>query len=461
MVFSSIPFLFYFLPFLLILYFLVPKRLRLVRNGVLLAASLLFYAWGEGVFVGLLLGLTVINHVIGSVLARRKTKALLTLGIIVNLTGLAWYKYAGFAADIFGLSAWQGPELLLGISFFTFQAISFLVDIYRSKSDPPSNWFNSALYICAFPQLIAGPIVRYHTIAEQIEQRDESVDSFVEGIRYFVIGLSQKVLLANTLGQTSDLVFAQQADSLSLAAAWLGAICFSLQLYFDFAGYSNMAIGLGRFFGFKFPKNFDFPYISASVQEFWRRWHITLSQWFRDYLYIPLGGNRKGRLRTYANLWIVFLLCGLWHGAAWTFVIWGAWHGLFLVIERLGLERVLKAVPKPLGILYTLMAVMLGFVIFRAENMGHAMSYFGAMVGLNDAEGSAGLDFFIGDGGWGVLLIAVLCATPIFQTVLAGGTRMNANLATLLGYAGLMALFGLCVIMLSGSAYNPFLYFRF
>lgn len=461
MVFSSIPFLFYFLPFLLLTYFLVPKRARGARNTVLLAASLIFYAWGEGVYVLILLGMTLINHILGRQVQKHRHKGLLALGIVLNLLPLGWYKYAGFVADTAGLEGWQGPQLLLGISFFTFQAISYLVDLHREKSIAPSGWTSTALYICAFPQLIAGPIVRYHTISAQIEDREETVDGFAEGIRFFILGLGQKVLLANTLGQTADLVFQQAPNDLSAAIAWLGLICFTLQIYFDFAGYSNMAIGLGRFFGFTYPKNFDFPYISRSVQEFWRRWHITLSTWFRDYLYIPLGGSRGGPLSTWRNLWIVFLLCGLWHGAAWTFILWGAWHGLFLVLERVLPGRGLAALPPPLRIVYTLLVVMLGWVLFRSDNLSQAVEYYAALAGLNEAPVLTSPEFFIGAGGLGVLALAVLCATPLPKIVLATFTGTDEKVARMAGYAGLLVILALCCVMLAGSAYNPFLYFRF
>lgn len=461
MVFSSIPFLFYFLPALLFLYFAVLKTLPAARNIVLLAISLIFYTWGEGVFVLILLGLTVINHILGVMLARAENKALLAFGIIINLIPLVWYKYAGFIVQNIGVSDWQGVPLLLGISFFTFQAISYLVDLYRHRTGGPKSWVNTALYIAAFPQLIAGPIVRYHTIADQLENRKETLDDFVIGLRYFIIGLGQKVLFANMLGKTADLVFVQSASDLSPLVAWTGIICFTLQIYFDFAGYSNMAIGLGRMFGFHYPQNFNFPYIAQSVREFWTRWHITLSNWFRDYVYIPLGGNKHGLARTLVNLWIVFLLCGFWHGAAWTFIAWGAWQGVFLTLERLLPGRGVKALPAFVTIPYTLLAVMLGWVLFNASTIGHAVSYYGALFGMNSDPQFTDTAFFISAGGWVVMGLAIICATPLPKWVLGKVTAVNSDLAHMLGYGALLTMFAVCAAFVAGSSYNPFIYFRF
>ena len=458
MIFASVPFLFYFLPVLLAVYFCVPQRLRQWRNVILLIFSLIFYAWGEGFFVFMLLAMTGINHVLGRFIARHHNGWLLGIGIVLNLAPLFWYKYAGFAAQTFGAD-WQGPALLLGISFFTFQAVSYLVDIWRERTAPAPSWLNTALYICAFPQLIAGPIVRYHLIADQIENRRETVDGFVCGIRLFILGLAQKVLLANTLGETADIAFGEPVQNLSVLLAWVGAVCFSLQIYFDFAGYSNMAIGMGRFFGFDYPRNFEFPYIAGSVREFWRRWHITLSNWFRDYLYIPLGGNRRGAVRTYANLVIVFVLCGLWHGAAWTFVLWGLWHGVFLVIERAGLGSVLDRLPRLARSLYLVPVVTLGFVLFRAESLPHALGYFAALFGGNGDPVLTHPAYLIGSGGMAVMALGFLCATPVFKVLTQ---RLSGSPAAVMaGHAGLFALLLASIVMLAGDTYNPFLYFRF
>ena len=357
MVFSSIAFLFYFLPLFLLAYFALP-----FRNAVFLVFSLIFYTLGEGPHLFLLLACVAYNHrfaiLIENESARRGpgAKRWISVAIAVNLGVLGLFKYGGFlmaqlapAIHLFGVHQLPPWPLALpfGISFFTFHALSYLIDVYRRDVKAERNLLALALYITMFPQLIAGPIVRFKTIVGELHGRRETMDGVAEGIRIFVIGLAQKTLIANTLALPADRIFALPTDMVTAPVAWIGAIAYSLQLYFDFCGYSLMAIGLARALGLHFPRNFDYPYVSKSITEFWRRWHITLSQWFRDYVYIPLGGNREGALKTYRNLIIVFFLCGLWHGAAWTFVIWGLWHGLFLVIERMGLGRVLARRPEP------------------------------------------------------------------------------------------------------------------
>ncbi len=386
MVFSSTAFLYFFLPLTLLLYFGLPMR---CRNGVLLLASLLFYAWGELGYVVLMLASITINWAVGLHIATaqrqgRNAKGVLTLGLVLNLLPLLIFKYANFAADGFshllqlgGLSPIElAPvHLPIGISFFTFQAISYIVDVYRQHAAVQPRLDRLALYIALFPQLIAGPIVRYRTIAAQINQRATRLDDIASGTLLFIIGLGKKVLIANSMGAVADQAFALPMQDVGTGLAWLGILAYTLQIYFDFSGYSDMAIGLGRIFGFRFLENFNYPYIARSVQDFWRRWHISLSTWFRDYLYIPLGGNRAGIGRTYFNLLLVFLLCGLWHGASWTFVLWGLYHGTFLVIERLGLGRILSKLPALLGWAYTLLVVMIGWVFFRADDLPHALTY--------------------------------------------------------------------------------------
>ena len=326
-------------------------RFRVARNIVLLAASLLFYTWGEGDYVIILLVSITVNHFLARALSTPNTRLLL-VGVAINLLILGWYKYAGFLSSLAGFSQWNVPSLPLGISFFTFQAISYLIDVNRQQAKPGDSLITSALYISSFPQLIAGPIVRYKEVFEQIMERRESLSQFALGVNFFVIGMAQKVLIANLMGETADAAFNSPATDLNIAGAWLGIIAYSLQIFFDFAGYSNMALGLGHMLGFKFPPNFNTPYSAQSITQFWRRWHMTLSAWFRDYLYIPLGGNRFGSMRTIVHLWIVFVLCGFWHGAAWTFVFWGAWHGFFLSIERLWLSDVLEKLWQPFRHIY-------------------------------------------------------------------------------------------------------------
>src|SRR5438067_3043916 len=363
MVFASPLFLFLFLPLTLAAYFALPRGWR---NGVLVCASIVFYAWGEARYLALVLGSVAFNWSAGIAIDRARDAALrkrrLVCAIAVNLAALAMFKYANFAvanvntiAPIFALAPIELDTipLPLGISFFTFHAISYVVDVYKRNADAQRSIPTFALYILLFPQLIAGPIIRFRDIAAQLAAHDVRLADFAYGVRRFIFGLGKKVLIANTLGATADRIFDLPATELTMPLAWLGLICYTLQIYFDFSGYSDMAIGLMRMFGFRILENFNYPYISRSVREFWRRWHISLSNWFRDYLYIPLGGNQRGARRGYANLVIVFLLCGLWHGASWPFVVWGTWHGLFLVAERAGFDAWLARIG-PLRHVYAL-----------------------------------------------------------------------------------------------------------
>ena len=466
MVFSSVPFLFYFLPSLLALYVAIPRARRAWRNGLLLAASLLFYAWGEGVYVLLMLISITANHYIAKSIGGctgRSKAARLALGVAFNLAMLGWFKYAGFIANLIGIDGGPDPHLPIGISFFTFQATSYLIDVYRRDAQPAEELRESALYIASFPQLIAGPIVRYKEIAEQLRERTETAAKFIDGARTFTLGLAQKVLIADIAAGPADQIFSLSPADLSPLAAWAGAIAYSVQIFFDFAGYSNMAIGLGLMFGFTFPRNFNYPYIAQSVTEFWRRWHMTLSSWFRDYLYIPLGGNRSGRTRTIINLWIVFVLCGLWHGAAWTFIAWGAYHGALLTAERLGLGGLLKRTWRPLRHGYLVLAIILGWVVFRAPDLAHALAYYGRMFNVYDwlsGEGLPAAQFVSGN------LPVFLAASAIFATPLA--ERLAQKAAARLGehefavrWLGLFALLFLAITFVAGGAYSPFIYFQF
>ncbi len=471
MVFSSVPFLFYFLPALIALYFASPWK-----NPVLLAMSILFYAWGEGAYVAIILASIAGNHTIAGAIARsdgRTRSRWLAAGIAANLALLGSFKYSGFVtanvAGAFGVpdALWiVEPHLPLGISFFSFQAMSYLIDIYRRDAAPAPTIFTTALYIALFPQLIAGPIIRYKTIAGQLISRRHGARKFAAGVQLFIIGLGQKVLIANVAAGPADRIFALDASELATLVAWIGAGAYAIQIFFDFAGYSNMAIGLGLMFGFRFPRNFNYPYTAQSVTEFWRRWHITLSQWFRDYVYIPLGGNREGAARTYVNLVIVFLLCGFWHGAAWTFIAWGVWHGVFLVIERAGLGRLLVRSWRPVRHIYLLLAVLLGWVLFRADSLSHAGAYYAAMFGAG-ASDSVMSDprLFLADGVRNVLLLGALLATPLVEKLLLWTRR---SLPPLLraqtvnaAWAGLFVMLFACAGFIAGGSYNPFIYFRF
>ncbi len=471
MVFASPIFLFLFLPLTLAAYFVVP---RAARNGVLLVASLAFYAWGEAPYLALVLGSVAFNYAIGAAIGRSADpvtrKRWLATGIAGNLAVLGIFKYANFAvANVNALApvlaitplAVAAIPLPLGISFFTFHAISYVVDVYKGNASAERNLPRFALYILLFPQLIAGPIIRWRDIASQLPARQERMADFAYGARRFVLGLGKKVLIANTLGQTADRVFALPVAELTTPLAWLGLACYTLQIYFDFSGYSDMAIGLMRMFGFRILENFNYPYISRSIREFWRRWHISLSNWFRDYLYIPLGGNRKGERRAYANLVLVFLLCGLWHGASWPFVLWGVWHGVFLVIERAGLDTALRRAG-PLAHAYALAAVMGGWVLFRCETLAQATGYYAALLG-----GAAGdparhplpeyLDPFVAF----TLVVGIVFSTPLARA--AGRWRDRHAGAAVLGLdvAWLAIVFVLSTSFLAAGTYNPFIYFRF
>ena len=470
MVFSSVPFIFYYLPLLLALYYIVPARFRVARNLVLLIASLLFYAWGEGKYIIVMLISIGLNHYFGRRLSVSNTRTNLAVGISLNLFILGFYKYAGFISGLFGATDWNTPQLPLGISFFTFQAISYLIDVSRKEAPATQSLADTALYICSFPQLIAGPIVRYKDVALQLVQRRESVEQFSLGVKIFIIGLAQKVLIANTVGEVADTVFNAPIDTLSTAEAWYGLTAYSLQIFFDFAGYSNMAIGLGHMLGFTFPKNFNTPYSALSVTEFWRRWHMTLSSWFRDYLYIPLGGNRVSSGRAIANLWIVFVLCGFWHGANWTFVLWGVWHGVFLSIERLGLNALLANTPRLFRNAYLLLAIFLGWVLFRADTVEHAINYYQVLLNIGSSNGTGNL-VIIHSELVAFMAFALLCSTQHAQKVayklfngfeITTATEQARNPA--LECAAIIVIFSLFLLsiaMIAGGSYNPFIYFRF
>ncbi len=465
MVFSSIIFLFYFLPLFLALYFLMP-----FKNTMLLVASLLFYAWGELGYVFLMLISIAANYLFGiglSQLTHKKVrKWLLAIGVMVNLSLLAYYKYFNFAMAIFGVDLEEAVHLPLGISFFTFQAISYLVDVFRGDAKVEKNPLNLGLYIAMFPQLIAGPIVRFKTVAEQIHNRVFDLTAVNKGIRIFILGLGQKVLIANTVALPADHIFALSANELTTSLAWLGSLCYTFQIYFDFAAYSNMAIGLGLMMGFTFPQNFSHPYIAQSITEFWRRWHMSLSSWFRDYLYIPLGGNRVSPIRTYINLMVVFLLCGLWHGAAWTFIVWGLYHGLFLVIERLKLADLLMMIWRPLRHAYLLIVVIFGWVIFRAESFDHLVYFIETMFGFSEATSYQ--PFEIRRSVIVALIIATVLSMPVFNSLTnkiknwqLSGLEFKARIFSVgLELFYLMVLFYSMLLIASGS-YNPFIYFRF
>lgn len=478
MVFSSVEFLFMLFPGTLALYFLLsrlPDKIKGVRdpllNALLICASLLFYAWGEPVLLILLLTSVAANWLFGLGIAHGKgRKLLLAAAVVLNIGLLGVFKYAGFATDILnsvtGLSL-PVPQIALpiGISFYTFQALSYVIDVYREPKLVQKNGFRLLLYICFFPQLIAGPIVRYGDIAAQLKSRTLTLDGAMIGFRRLFIGLGKKILIADELAVLANVCFAHNAENLPMAGAWLGAIAYLLQIYFDFSGYSDMAIGMGHIFGFQFPENFNYPYASLGIKDFWRRWHITLSTWFREYLYIPLGGNRKGKGRMLINQLIVFFCTGLWHGANMTFVVWGLYNGLFLVLESndiLPVRRVKSTIGKLLVRVYTLLTVTIGFVIFRADNLTVAVRYLGRM--------------FSFDGGWWGEVLP--CLTPYFFTILGlaviGAAPLTPTLKRLcdtrprvdsvaqrLSLAWALIMLALCAMSLAAGTYSAFIYFQF
>ena len=475
MAFSTPTFLFLFLPVVLALHALAGRR---ARNVVLLAASLLFYAWGEREVVLVMVASIAANWVLARALARSqdqgRRKLLLALAVAVDLGLLVAFKYADFlvanlnvALAAMGLDELTPPgiQLPIGISFYTFQAMSYVIDVYRGNARDQRNPLHFATYIALFPQLVAGPIVRYRDIAQQLLTRVISLPLFASGVARFIVGLAKKSLVADPLSLTADGLFATAPHDLTAGMAWLGLLAYTLQIYFDFSGYSDMAIGLGRMLGFRFLENFEHPYVARSITEFWRRWHISLSTWFRDYLYIPLGGNRTGR--TGRNLLLVFLLCGLWHGASWLFVAWGLWHGLFLVVERAGAGRWLRRMPAALRHLYTLAIVMGGWVLFRAPDPTAALGYAGALVGAGTADGIAHHAGLLLDPRLVLTLIAgALGATPWVALLHARMTRPTVSRPWALVYGGarlgcLLALYALSAASLLASTNHPFIYFRF
>lgn len=473
MVFSSILFLFYFLPVFFLVYVFLPNKLK---NAWALIASLFFYAWGAPVFVFVVSSVIITDFFIVNKIyssdSRNLRRRLLALSILLKVGLLAYFKYANFFVeniDILLLDAgfekikWTHVALPIGISFFTFQALTYSVDVYRKVHAPLKSIADYLLYILLFPQLIAGPIVRYNEIADQLGDRseNENFDNRVLGFFRFIIGLSKKVLIANVLGAEADRAFAIQEEVLTSNMAWIGIFAYTFQIYFDFSGYSDMAIGLGRMMGFKFPENFNNPYISQNITEFWRRWHITLGRFMRDYLYIPLGGNRVSLPRMYFNLAFVFIVSGFWHGADWNFIIWGAYHGFFLILDRLFLLKIYKRIGKYPSIFITFFLTIVGWVIFRATSIDQVFYYLKAMFSFRHA------DYYVDQQFWFILVIALIFS---FTTVVKEGLKLekffffaeNYSSKQLISMSFLMVLLlFLSVVSIVSSGFNPFIYFRF
>ncbi len=468
MLFSSIVFLFTFLPAVMILYYLLPVRFR---NVILLLASLVFYAWGEPVYLFLMLLSILFNYFSGLDIARnlqdkRAAKRSLVFNLIINLAVLGFFKYEGFVLDtlngIFPVHiSYHALPLPIGISFYTFQILSYIIDVYRGNVKVQTNLPNFALYVTMFPQLIAGPIVQYADVDEQLASREVSRTKFGEGSMYFIRGLAKKVLLANTSGMIFTEVSGLAKGNIAVMTAWLGAFAYMFQIYFDFSGYSDMAIGLGKMFGFEFNMNFNYPYVAKSITEFWRRWHISLSSWFRDYVYIPLGGNRVSKIKHIRNLLIVWFLTGLWHGAAWNFVAWGLYYGVILIIEKYLLSPVLDRLPDIVRHIYSIVLVVIGWVLFFSSSFGQAADYIRVMFGAG-AHGFADREsMYLLTSNLILWLILIFGSTPLVHFRYEHMLRTKKWNTTIINSVVYAALFIVCIAYLVTETYNPFLYFRF
>ncbi len=479
MVFSSVIFIFFFLPIVLLIYHLSSNR---YKNLILLFASLFFYAWGETIIVFVMLTSAVVDFLCGLIIESGRKKTGLIISICSNLLFLGFFKYFNFTFDNFNIILnWLDinserfrnvPNIALpiGISFYTFQTMSYTIDVYRGNVKANRNFIEFAAFVTMFPQLVAGPIVRYIDIHKQLKKKNISIANFNQGIERFVIGLAKKVLIANSFAIIADTVFATPTNELATSWAWIGIIAYTFQIYFDFSGYSDMAIGLGKMFGFDFLENFNYPYISRSIKEFWRRWHISLSSWFRDYLYIPLGGSRVKVSRIYLNLFIVFFVTGLWHGASWNFVVWGLFHGLFIVLERIGLDKILNKMWQPLAHFYALLVVVVGWVFFRAETLPDALNYLQVLFVFN--TGSIATSSYLYYHFMNMELLIMVCCAIIFSMPTyhfikeffykqIQSQKEKLAIFQYLRVTTLFLLFFTSTIFVVSESYNPFIYFRF
>ncbi|MBQ3378385.1 MAG: MBOAT family protein [Clostridia bacterium] len=458
MVFSTTLFLFIYLPVTLLVYYITPLKWR---NVVLLIANLVFYGWGEPVYIAVMAASVLFDYIFGILIEKNRenkkaAKAFVAMSVVLNLGLLVFFKYTDFIFTNIGMRA-PGIALPVGISFYTFQKMSYIIDVYRADAKAQKNIVSFATFVTLFPQLIAGPIIKYRDVASQIESRSHTADRFSAGICTFMVGLAKKVLLANNIGMLWDIYKACDPASVSALGAWLGALAFTFQIYFDFSGYSDMAIGLGRMFGFEFKINFDYPYISKSITEFWRRWHISLGSWFREYMYIPLGGNRVSVPRHMLNLLIVWAATGIWHGAAWNFLIWGLYYGAVLVIEKLFLLKLIERLPAGIRVAYSMFVVIIGWVIFAVEDASSFVSYIGAMFGATGV-GAKPADLYYLISYLPLMIIMAAASTPLAKTMYAR-LKKKAQYAFCL----VAVILGLvvCTAYLVDATYNPFLYFRF
>jgi alginate O-acetyltransferase complex protein AlgI len=468
LVFSSLVFLYTFLPLTLLIYWLSPRQLK---NMTLFLVSLVFYGWGEPIYILLMLFSTLVDYSLGILVDKyrdnKKTSRLfVAASVFINLGLLGVFKYADWFLmtlnSVLGCSiSLSNLRLPIGISFYTFQTMSYSIDVYRGDAPVQKNFVSMGAFVSLFPQLIAGPIVRYQDIASELDNRIETIDLFGEGVERFVIGLGKKVLFANNIGMLFELI-SDSSNEISVLGSWLGVIAYALQIYFDFSGYSDMAVGLGRMFGFHFPENFRYPFIAQSVTEFWRRWHITLGNWFRDYVYIPLGGNRKGEGITYRNLFVVWTLTGLWHGASWNFVLWGIYFAVILMLEKAGLDRLLSRSPRLLRHVYTLTALAISWVLFAFEDLTQVLRYLRAMFGIGSARLYVPSDLYFLSNYAFLLAVLFLASTPLPTRVMNRFLKGDGEgVAPILSSVFMVALLCVCTAYLVDASYNPFLYFRF
>lgn len=486
MVFSQLTFLYYFLPIVMIVYFFASDK---IRNVLIFITGLLFYAWGEPFYVCLMLLSTAIDYTAGRLMAKydddnKKRKICLIVSVCMNVGLLAIFKYSDFLIDsfngVFGTSITnpvvlvnkalnslypfglneKRVELPIGISFYTFQSMSYTIDLYLRNIKVQKSFLNFASYVSLFPQIVAGPIVRYEDVANELESRTVNIAKISAGIGLFVKGLAKKVLLANNIGMVWTQIKAMDYSTISVATAWLGIIAFAFQIYFDFSGYSDMATGLGKMLGFEFPKNFDHPYISKSISEFWRRWHITLGSWFRSYVYIPLGGNRNGNFKTYRNLFITWALTGLWHGASWNFILWGLFFGVLIIIERLGFGKILEKLPSAVSMLYTFVMVLFGWVLFDTDTLADAGRYYAAMFGAGGSLVDSYARYTIASNAI-MLTLCILISGGLGSRLISFCEEKNKRASAVAGVAVKIGGLLICTAYLVGATYNPFLYFRF
>lgn len=486
MVFSQLTFLYYFLPIVMIVYFFASDK---IRNVLIFITGLFFYAWGEPFYVCLMLLSTAIDYTAGRLMAKydddnKKRKICLIVSVCMNVGLLAIFKYSDFLIDsfngVFGTSITnpvvlvnkalnslypfglneKRVELPIGISFYTFQSMSYTIDLYLRNIKVQKSFLNFASYVSLFPQIVAGPIVRYEDVANELESRTVNIAKISAGIGLFVKGLAKKVLLANNIGIVWTQIKAMDYSTISVATAWLGIIAFAFQIYFDFSGYSDMATGLGKMLGFEFPKNFDHPYISKSISEFWRRWHITLGSWFRSYVYIPLGGNRNGNFKTYRNLFITWALTGLWHGASWNFILWGLFFGVLIIIERLGFGKILEKLPSAVSMLYTFVMVLFGWVLFDTDTLADAGRYYAAMFGASGSLVDSYARYTIASNAV-MLTLCILISGGLGSRLISFCEEKNKRASAVAGVAVKIGGLLICTAYLVGATYNPFLYFRF